>query len=371
MAFIPLASEAWQSEFENTVLYNLADSGVDALQLGDLVAGPGEIADLLNLDLRYPDVLGTLLLRELIADWYGGHPDQVLVTVGSTEANSIAVAALVRPGDHVVIMTPGYQHLCGCVLNAGGTVTPFPLQPGRGWRPDLAALESTVTSATRLIALINPNNPTGVVLTAGEMAAIVDIAQAAGAWLLADEVFRGTERLTDSITPSFFGLYERTACIGSLSKAFCLPGLRLGWLIAPAELTVGAQRRHEYATIAASTLSMRLGEIALGPDVRNHILARTKLLIRDRYRGLQRWVDASDGLVSIVPPQATALGFAGYNLDMASMELAHLLRTEGDVLVCPGVTFGAEGHLRLNFGLSPDYLQAALSRIIQVLQRHR
>lgn len=126
-----------------------------------------------------------------------------------------------------------------------------------------------MTPCTRLVAVTNPNNPVGTILTEAEMDAVVAAADRVGAWLLADEVYRGTERLTDVVTPSFWGRYDRLVCVGSLSKAFGLPGLRLGWIVAPPGTVEEACRRHEYATISTGLLSMHLAEIALRPEARD------------------------------------------------------------------------------------------------------
>ncbi len=383
MPFTPFDLEEWQSRWETTVAFNLADSGVAAVRLGELLAGGGdgaepggddrppgeaEIARLLEVDLHYPPVAGTALLRERIAAWISAAPENVLVTVGASEANAILVGTLVGPGDEVVVMEPGYRQVRGIALNAGAEVRVFPLDPARGWRPDLAALDAAVTDRTRLIAVTNPNNPVGTILTGAEMDAVVAAARRSGAWLLADEVYRGTERLTDDLTPTFWGRYERVLSVGSLSKAFGLPGLRLGWLVAPPELVEAAWRRHEYATIATGMLSMRLGELALEPATRDRLLARTRRYIRGGYGRLEAWIDANADLLSIVPPAATALGFVRYDLDLPSAEVAHAVRQGADVLVAPGATFGVERHLRITHGLEPALLDEALERTGRVLR---
>ena len=367
-AFTPFALEAWQSRYEETVAYNLADSGVHPVRMDELVTDADAVARLLALDLHYPPVSGTEVLRALIADWHGARPEEVLVTVGAAEANAIAVAAILGAGDHAVVMEPGYRQVRGCALNAGAAVDAFPLDPERGWRPDLAALDAAVTPATRLLAVTNPNNPAGTILDAAEMDAVVAAAERSGAWLLADEVYRGSERLDAAITPTFWGRTERVVCIGSLSKAFGLPGLRVGWLVAPAELLEAAWRRHEYATIATSKLSMHVAERALEPATRDWLLERNRTLVREGYDRLAAWIATSGGLLSIVPPAATALGFVRYALDAPSLEVADALRTRADVLVCAGAHFGVERHLRITHGLAPAYLDAALERIGAVLR---
>ncbi|MCU0478388.1 MAG: aminotransferase class I/II-fold pyridoxal phosphate-dependent enzyme [Chloroflexi bacterium] len=368
MPFTPFELEEWQSRWETTVAFNLADSGVAAVRLGELLPDEAELARLLDVDLHYPPVAGTTLLRERIAAWLGAAPENVLVTVGASEANAILASTLIAPGDEVVVMEPGYRQIRGIAQNAGAHVRPFPLDPARSWRPDLGAFEAAVTDRTKLIAATNPNNPVGTILTDPEMDAVVAAARRSGAWLLADEVYRGTERLTDDLTPTFWGRYERAISVGSLSKAFGLPGLRLGWLVAPPEIVEATWRRHEYATIATGMLSMRLGELALEPATRDRLLARTRGYIREGYGRLAAWIGANADLLSIVPPAATALGFVRYDLDLPSVEVAHALRRDAGVLVAPGATFGVEHHLRITHGLEPAMLDEAFERAGRVLR---
>ena len=368
MPFTPFELEEWQSRWETTVAFNLADSGVAAVRLGELLPDEAELARLLDVDLHYPPVAGTTLLRERIAAWLGAAPENVLVTVGASEANAILASTLIAPGDEVVVMEPGYRQIRGIAQNAGAHVRAFPLDPARSWRPDLGAFEAAVTDRTKLIAVTNPNNPVGTILTEREMDAVVAAARRSGAWLLADEVYRGTERLADDLTPTFWGRYERAISVGSLSKAFGLPGLRLGWLVAPPEIVEATWRRHEYATIATGMLSMRLGELALEPATRDRLLARTRGYIREGYGRLAAWIGANADLLSIVPPAATALGFVRYDLDLPSVEVAHALRRDAGVLVAPGATFGVEHHLRITHGLEPAMLDEAFERAGRVLR---
>lgn len=359
---------SWQAARSSGVSYSLADSGCQPLRVRDLLDNPVNLERLLEAELAYPPVRGTEQLRALIAQWHGGEPDGVIVTVGAAEANSVVVSTLVEPGDHVVSMTPGYFQVWGSCLNRGAEVEAFPLDPERGWRPDLDALLRVVRPGTKVISVTNPNNPAGIVLTEAEMAAIVAAADRVGAWIVADEVHRGTELTTDQLTPSFWGRHERVVCVGSLSKAFGMPGTRLGWLMAPSVLIPALWRRHEYATVSTSSVSMALGEIALSPEVCNRLLERYRSYLRESWTRLESWVDAHAGLLSVVRPEATALGLVRYHLDLPSTEVAESLYGRGGVLVAPGAHFGAEGHLRITHGHDPAYLAAALDRVSAVLK---
>lgn len=366
--FQPFALEEWQSRHEQRVEFQLADSGVEPLRLRELVELGADLEALLDLPLHYPEVNGTQVLRERIASLYAGQTAaNVLVTVGAAEANAIAVATLAGPGDHVVVMAPSYPQVEGLARNRGCRVDAFGLDPDDGWRPDLDRLDALVTPATRLIAICNPNNPTGRVVDAGEMARIVRIADGCGAWLLADEVYAGTERSGDAETPSFVGRYDRTIAVNSTSKAYGLSGLRLGWIVAPEDLVEALWRRHEYVTIATSALSMALAEAALAPPLRSRLLARTRGLVRRGADVLAAWVADHPGRLSMIPPAAGAFGFVRMHTGEGSMALAERLRRDAGVLVAPGGVFGLDDHLRIAHAVRPDRLPAALERIARHL----
>jgi aspartate/methionine/tyrosine aminotransferase len=219
-----------------------------------------------------------------------------------------------------------------------------------------------VTPKTKLIAVCNPNNPTGYILTEAEMDAIVATADRVGAWILADEVYRGAERSTDDETLSFYGRYDKVVAVGSMSKAYGMPGLRVGWVVGPPDTLDDIWARHEYITISATMLSNKLTAIALSPEVRPGILQRTRNYIRNGFPVLQQWMDEHENTFSFTPPQAAAICFVRYHLAINSTELADRLRKEKSVLMVPGDHFGMDNFLRISFGLPHDYLTAALDR---------
>jgi aspartate/methionine/tyrosine aminotransferase len=231
----------------------------------------------------------------------------------------------------------------------------------------LAELESVVTPNTRLIAVCNPNNPTGRILSEPEMDAIVACAERAGAWILADEVYRGASRESDEENPSFFGRYDRVLAVGSMSKAYGLPGLRLGWVVAPAAAIDEIWARHEYTTISATMLSNKLAAIALSPEVRPRLLQRTRDYIRQGYPLLQSWMDSHPDTFSLTPPDAAAIAFVRYHLGVNSTELTERLRQEKSVLIVPGDHFGMDRFLRISFGLPHETLRPALDRIHELV----
>ncbi|MFH2010957.1 MAG: aminotransferase class I/II-fold pyridoxal phosphate-dependent enzyme [bacterium] len=366
--FHPFAIERLIAKWENVVDYDLSESGVLPATLRELVDDPAQLDELLDVRLGYPQTNGIDELRELIAALYpGAASDNVLVTVGAAEANYLALSTVVQPGDELVVMLPNYMQIWGIAQNRGLRPTPFHLREEHGWKPDLDELAEVVTDRTKLIAICNPSNPTGYILTAGEMDAIVAVAARVGAWLLADEVYSGTELDTDEQTPTFYGRYDRVLAMNSLSKAYGLPGLRIGWTVAPAQAVEDFWARHDYTTIGTTMLGNRLAARALSPAVRPRLIARARGLVRNGLPVLRRWLERRAGDFELVPPQASPIAFVRYHLGINSTALVERCIREQSVLMVPGDHFGMDGHLRLRHGLPPDYLQAGLDRFGAVL----
>jgi aspartate/methionine/tyrosine aminotransferase len=367
MDFQNFELEYYQSRFERTVEHNLADSSVQCAKVHDVI-GDAAAGELLNLDLYYPEVNGTQRLRETIAALYPrATAANVLVTVGAAQANSMVCSTLLEAGDEVVVTSPGYRQVWGLAKNLGCHVKEVELRPEDHWRLDLDRLQSLCSDKTRLVAIVNPNNPTGSMLSREEMRRIVEICQRHGAWLHADEVYQGTEFSSEE-TPSFWGEYEKVICTNSLSKAYALAGLRIGWAVAAPDVIEALWRRHEYAVIAASGPSMKIAEIALQPSKRKMLLDRQRRLATEGHAILQEWIERHHDVLSLIKPAATGIAFVRYHFDLHSYELAERIRKTCSVLVAPGVLLGRENHLRMAVGYPPEKLKTALWRISDVLR---
>jgi aspartate/methionine/tyrosine aminotransferase len=366
--FQPFEIERMMSKWENVVDYNLSESGVHPMTVRELVEDPAVVEELLTTGLDYPQANGVIELRENIAALYPrATPDNVLVTVGCAEANFITLQTLLTPGDEMVIMLPNYMQLWGAAHNFGMRVKAFHLREDLGWAPDLDELNAVVSETTKLIAICNPDNPTGYILSSSEMDAIVAAADRVGAWLLADEVYSGAERLTDTQTPSFWGRYDKVLAMNSLSKAYGLPGLRIGWVVGSADVVDQIWARHDYVTIGATMLANKLAAIALSPQVRPRLIQRGRNYIRRGFPILDGWLESHEGTFSLVPPQAAAIAFVRYHLDVNSTHLVERMIHEKSAFIVPGDHFGMDHYLRISFGLPEDYLRAGLDRIHELI----
>jgi len=367
--FQPFAMERMMSRFEQRVDYNLSESGVHPVKLRELLAdNPDQINHLLEAELNYPYVNGIPELRNNIASLYNGaQSDNILVTVGAIEANYITTRTLLSEGDEIVVMLPNYMQIWGISRNHNYKLETFHLREENNWALDLDELNKVVSDQTRLIAVCNPNNPTGYILNESEMEVIVKTAERVGAWILADEVYSGVERLTDVQSPSFYGLYDKVVATSSLSKAYGLPGLRLGWLAGPVATIDKIWARHEYITLSATMLSNILASLALSEQVRPRLIQRARDYIRRGYPILERWMSNQENLFSVIPPQAAAIAFVRYHLDINSSLFCERLCQEKSVFVVPGDHFGMDRFLRISFGLPEEYLTAGLNRIQELI----
>ncbi len=364
-SFQPFHVEQFLSELEHGVVYNFSESGVHPMSLQGLVdLAEIDVGQLMATMIDYPQVNGKHSLRETIAGFYPGvSAEGVMITVGATEANTLVVNTLLRPGDNIVCFRPTYEQISGNATNRGNEVRWVDLVEAEGWAIDADALDRAVDDNTRIIHVVNPNNPTGRVLSDADRARIVAAADRVGAWIVADEVYAGTEREGDSETRSFWGSTERVLIVNSMSKAYGLPGLRLGWLVGPANFIEHAWRRHEYASIAASMLSMELADKALAEPARSKLKARARRLIRTGFDLLSQELGRHQGVFDVVPPQASAMSFVRFNLPISSEAFSMRLLQEKDLLVIPGARFGVEGHFRFSSALPEDHLRAGLARL--------
>lgn len=366
MKLEPFALERLQSVWENRVAWNLSESGVHPLRLEELAVTEADRLALFGQELGYTQTNGTPELRAAIAALYpGARAEHVEVTNGGSEANCIALWHLVEPGDEVVMMTPNYMQMRGIARGLGAVVRSWQLvEDASRWRPDLAALEALVSSQTKLILVCNPNNPTGARLTADELDEVCRIAGRAGAWVLSDEIYRGAE-LDGIETPSIWGRYERALVTAGLSKAYGLPGLRIGWVAGPPALIDQLWGVHDYTSIAPGALNDRLARVALSR--RREILARTRGIVAANYPLLRKWIEKHGKKVTHVAPEAGAIAFVRYAHGINSTALIERLRDEKSVLLVPGDHFDMDGYVRIGFGNHPAHLSAALELVDEVL----
>lgn len=366
--------ERTQCLYENEVRWNLSESGVEPLRVEELLDGELSRNEFLGLGLKYPESNGSALLRERIALFYpGARAENVLVTTGCSEANYTTLWGLLEKGDRMAVMLPNYMQSWGLARGYGGRADAYRLvEKRRGltrrWALDVASLEKAVGRRTKAVMVTNPNNPTGAVLTEEEMGEIVRVAKKAGAWIVADEVYRGAEASGDTLSPTFWGRYEKVIVTAGLSKAFGLPGLRIGWIVAPPRWVAAFWAYQDYTTLTPTMLSDRLARAAMEPRRRDEILARTRGIIRRNLPRVEAWIRGHGQLFDYIPPVAGAIALVKYRLPIGSAALFDRLRLEKSVLITPGAHFGIGRYIRIGYGYDVEKTLAGLSRVGELLR---
>ncbi len=276
--------------------------------------------------------------------------DDVLVTAGAAEANYLAMRQLLEPGDDVVTEGPGWPQVGVIAKAAGARLVTVQRREADGWALDLDALAGAVTARTKLIFLTNPNNPTGRLLTADELACIAAVADRVGAWLLVDEVYAGLEWDAPR-SPSIAGIYERGITTGSVSKALGLQGLRTGWMVC---CDRGLIREAVILRENGSEIMNILGEVIAGVALRSDRLAaaleRARAGGRANLDALETFIAETPGL-SWVRPQAGLIGLARLPDGVDSDTFAQrLLSDPYRTFVLPGSVYGQPRHIRVGVG---------------------
>lgn len=360
--------ERMQSTYENLVDYNLSESGVRPLSPRELLIDRAALEALLDQPLVYTQSNGTVALRQAVASLYPGATiEHVEVTNGGSEANYITTWRLVEPGDDVVMLLPNYMQTWGVARAFGATIKEWRLvEAGGRWRADVSALDTLVTSRTKLIVFCNPNNPTGARLDASDLDAIARAADRVGAWVLSDEIYRGAE-LDGRETPTMWGRSDRVIVTNGLSKAYGLPGLRIGWIVGPPALVASTWSYHDYVTIAPGALSDMMARAALAPDRRRQLLERTRGILRANLPMLERWLQDRADAFAWTPPEAGGICYVRYHHGINSTTLVNRLRDEKSVLLVPGDHFGMDHYLRIGYGETPEYVTAGLARVHDLL----
>ncbi len=368
------ALERWMTRWETEVEFDLAESGIKPLTVDELLQMSGReqaLDAMLGISLGYSEARGTAELRSLIAGLYQDvSTDDVLVTTGAIEANFLLFNVLLNAGDHVVVVDPAYQQLQSVPRAIGCDVSLWRLTPENQFRYDLSELERLVTPRTRLIVINTPHNPTGAVLTAGEQQQVYDLAARVGAMVMGDEAYRwlslpGVEPFAGPLRDLGTGGIS----VGTLSKPFGLPGLRIGWIAATSDIIQQCWSQRDYISLSPGKLNDYLATIALRE--REKIFARTREISARNLSYLEEWIHQRENLVSWVPPRGGLLGLLHYDIDVPSMDLADRLADEASVMLAPGSAFGYEHFLRIGIGGDNQIFKEGLERTGHLLERLR
>ncbi|MFC0399762.1 aminotransferase [Paraburkholderia rhizosphaerae] len=357
--------ERWMDLYEHRCELNLAETCVESLTVGELLRIAGKedalLAEILPMKLTYGAIDGTERLRANIASLYEQQSvPNVLITHGAISANALVYETLVEPGDHVISVLPTYQQHYSIPESYGAQVDILRLREENGFLPDLDELKRMVTNRTRVIAINNPNNPTGSLMDQPFLEQLVEIARSCGAYVLNDEVYRGTDQHGNGFTASIADLYQKGISTGSMSKTWSLAGLRVGWIAADVDLIARVRTHRDYNTISVGMLNDLLASIAL--EHRDALLERNHRILRTHLALLDQWVQAEPAL-SYVKPKSGTTALVRVDVDMSSRDFCVALVEKTGVMFTPGSALDMEGYVRIGYTNSRAVLEAGLARV--------
>ncbi len=361
----PFKVEIWMNEWETRCTHNLAETCVASITIDQLLQLSGlnqnDLSELLPMKMTYGAIEGSIRLRQAISDLYDDrNVEDITITHGTIAANMLVHKAVVSRGDRVVSIVPTYQQHYSIPASIGADVQILPLRAEDAFLPDLDRLRELVTPETRLIALTNPNNPTGALIERPMLLDIAEIARSVGAYVLCDEVYRGTGQEGDGMSPSIVDIYEKGISTASTSKAFSLAGLRVGWVVAPKEVTEQILIHRDFDTISVGMINDHFAAIAL--ESQHKVLARSHRITRGNLAVLDAWI-ATQPRVDWIKPRAGTTAMLKLDIPISSREFCvDLVQTTG-VMLTPGDAFDMEGYVRIGFANDPDVLREGLEKL--------
>jgi aspartate/methionine/tyrosine aminotransferase len=367
----PFGVEMWMNEFETKCELNLAETCVESINIGELLALIGrndrDLSAVLSLKMTYGAIEGSDRLRAAIAALYARQTlHNIVTTHGTIGANALVHQALVSAGDNVIVVVPTYQQHYSIPESLGANVKLLQLREDNRFLPDLDELQALAKGGVKLIAMTNPNNPTGALMDRVMLEQVVEIARNAGAWLLCDEVYRGIDQDGEGTTASIADLYEKGISTASTSKAFSLAGLRMGWIAAPREVIDAVMIHRDYNTISAGVLDDHFATLAL--ENADKILARSRIITRTNLAILEEWV-RREPMISWVKPKSGTTALLKYAHPIPSRDFCMALLVDTGVMFTPGSALNMEGHVRIGFGNNTDVLRQGLPRVSAFLKK--
>jgi capreomycidine synthase len=353
-----------------SVQVDIGSSGVQNFSMAELRALTGFSSEELDgIVLRDSESFGGRSVRQALADrWLQGRSDHVLVTHGSSEALYLIMTSLLSPGDEIVVLDPCYPQHASIAESLGCVIRRWPLRFEQGFQPDLEEARRIIRPGTRMVVTNFPHNPTGATLTPDQQEELLELVEAVGAYLVWDAAFAeltyDAPPLPDPVLRS-----DRVLSIGTLSKAYGLPGLRVGWCFAAPELLTRLVETRDHLTLHLSPLVELVAERAIRAGDR---LVKPRLEQARRNRELLKgWIAEQDGLVEWALPKGGVCGFVRLPGVDDVDELCHRLAREQGVLLIPGSCFEHPEHARLGFGDTASTLQVGLGRMSELLSRSK
>ncbi len=363
----PALLENWLRDYYFTTEIDISGSGVEDFSLAEIRKHVGITQqELDNLVFHDSPSLGCMGLRQAIARNCGStNPERVMATNGSSEAIFLVMNALLQPGDKVIVLDPSYHSLIHIAESIGCQIERWHLRFEQQFVPNIEELKSLVTPDTRMVIVNFPHNPTGVSVSVETQKEIIDIVASVEAYLVWDAAFAELTH-TNPPLPDASLLYDKAISTGTLSKAYGLPGLRVGWCLASTEVLERCVQLRDYTTLALSPLVELIAQRVI--QKADNLLNIRLPQIRTNLEIVAEWVDQNKEFVKWVRPQGGVTTFL-YFPDIPDIEtFCHYLVNSCGVLVVPGTCFYHPNYVRLGFGGSTVKLKEGLSRISTLLK---
>lgn len=363
--------EDWMDRYEEGAKYNITDTCVKPLSLSELFAlsGIDRVAFMerfFELPQTYGAIWGADKLKKEIARLYQSvKPEEILTEHGATGGNQHIFFSLIRPGDRVISYSPSYQQFYSAPRALGAQVKVLHLKRGNQYLPDISELKKAAEKGVRMICLNNPNNPTGSLIPKDMMQEIVHIARASGAYLFCDEVYAGVSQ-EDAECPSVVDMYEKGISTGSMSKAFSLAGLRLGWLAThDKEALTQFRKVRDYDLVSCGLFDEEIAAMALAH--KEQILARNQRIVRENLPILDSWIEREPH-VSYVKPKAGTMALVYYDVDMPSRLFCQRMYHETGAFTVPGDCFEEPHSFRVGYAHEGETLRIGLEAVSEFIQ---
>ncbi len=351
MQITPFRIEEYMGKYEFAAKYLLSSSDAESQTIEELLAlEPGAHDAFLKHWCGYTESPGAPWLREVLATIYTQiKPDQLVVVSAAEEAILLFYHALLTPQDHAIVETPCYESALTVPKSTGAAVCEWRRKSENGWAHDLAALEGLIRPNTRALYINTPHNPTGLLMRPEIFRGVMELAARHGIHVFCDEVYRELEHDPATRLPAGCDLYDRAISLGSVSKTYGLPGLRLGWLACRdvALLQKIVSLKH-YTTICASAPSEFLTALAFRH--RQKFIDRNRQIVLRNLAQLSAFFARHTDRFSWTPPNASTIGFARLLPQQDVQAFCERLVQQAGVLLLPGTVYDEPAHIRFGYG---------------------
>ena len=351
MQITPFRIEEYMGKHEFSARYLLSSSDAESVTIEEILSLEPRAHDaFMKHWCGYTESPGAPWLREALAAIYKTiHADQLIVVSAAEEAIFLFYHALLTPRDHAIVETPCYESALTLPKSTGAAVSEWKRRPENGWAHDLAALEALIQPNTRALYINTPHNPTGLLMPLEVFRAVLKLAAKHNIYVFSDEVYRELEHDPATRLPAACDLYDRALSLGSVSKTYGLPGLRLAWLASHDQpfLQKIISLKH-YTTICASAPSEFLTALAFRH--REKFIARNLQIVRHNLPLLTAFFARYSNLFDWTPPNAATIGFARFKPQEDVQEWCETLVRDASVLLLPGTVYDEPRHIRFGYG---------------------